>query len=465
MRKTTPLAHLATPLQTTGKITVSLSLLRRFLSSSDKIVWRKSHAVVGNADEALQAERSAGRALERTPTRLREKIAGRIGLAAADLGDWSVARRMEAMAHRAGTAKVRRSPEALMLSARVARWHGENERAIAALHQVRQRRVEMSAEALLMFGEMVVSGEAQLSDNARALRTDLGTLARQREGTATAKRAFDLEVRLTDMFGSRQEAMNLLALGVDSGRISPESFVSDVTELVARSVNGDESRPLALIYLDDPDRLAPALEQRAFRRAVAMSMAEIGTPALARPLLRNGDLDDPILAQTLADAFLDADDPREALDVAGYLPAGGTKRRITADAMLAAGRDRDALSHLGAATEEDDPAMIKARARIALSSGDWDAAADALSQQLKLTPEPIIASQLALAAMQAGHEILPPAAEAVLAEADPERLEWFKALFGQASADALIQNPSAVAEFLESLDAETAAMQEILNDG
>lgn len=432
----------------------------------EQAIWRAfAQAMSGASEAALKSERTAGRALERMDIALREKIAGRIGLAATTVGDWSVARRMEALAIRSSRSKQKPEPETQLLAARIARWHGEHQKAVAMLEELRNRRGPLSDEALLTFGEMIASGEVAVADHGEGVRLDLGSLAREVKGTPLGTRAFDLEVRLTNQFSGRAQAIDLLSTGSEDGFISPDGFVDRVTSLVTRPGDDDGNRPLALIYLDEPERLAPALEQRAFRQALAMSMAEIGTPGLARPILRDGDLDERAIAEQLAQAFLDADDPREAMDVAGYLPEGPAKRRILSEGLLADGQADRAVAVLEQDRDAEDPEIVIARARAAVASGDWAEAAAALERQLAADPDPAVAGQLALVAMQSGATELPPSAEAVLAEKDPERLQWFQAMFSEFATEELLRSPGAIESVLESLDAETAAIQKMLDDG
>ena len=432
----------------------------------DQALWRAfAHAIGGNNEASLQAERASGRALERLDSDIRERVAAQIGLAATELSEWSVARRMEAMALRAGSSQAIKEPETLLLQSRLSRWNGETEKAIALLHRLRRWPNALNDEALLTFGDMVVSGEANLDDAAFGLKLDLGALARDQRGEPIGVRAFDLEARLTDKFSSREAAIELLELGVEAGHVSPDGFVDRVTQLAAKEDGRQDSRPLALIYLDDPERLAPALEQQAFRRALTASMAAIGTPGLVRPILRDGDLDDPEIASSLAESFLDAGEPREALDIAGYLPAGPLKRRIMSESLLAAGQPDQAIRVLPEAASASEPEEDQARAKAALAAEDWMLAMDALARQLEDRPDPEVADQLAIAAMRAGLPDIPEAARQVLAETDAARLARLEALFAADLPDTPDNDPSAVTGFLDNVDAETAAIREILDDG
>ena len=438
----------------------------------DQALWRSFAAArSGDGTAAVRDEIASGRAIERLPVRVRQLIAAWIGFAAAKTGEWDVARRMEAMAERSAISGGEVFGRSLLLSARLALWREDHAQAIELLGEARQTDPASADDALLMLGDLALRSEALLGAETSGLRTDLAGLSSTMIGTETAEKAFEFEVRLLDRAASRDEAIALLSYGVEAGLFPQDRHVSLLSSIVSEPTINDLSRPLALIYLDDPGRYESALEQPGFRRALIQSMARLGLPSLAKPIFRSEDAGDSSIVAPLSQAYLDADDPREALELANHLPEGPEKHRLIGAALLANGQAGQAKGHLAAsaadiaADEDERLARLENHIRGALADGDLETALNAAAQQLMIAQDPDLAERAALLALEAGHSEIPPPVVEVLQEKDRQRLAGLELLFAGPLNESAVEDPTAVASYLESLDAEMALIEELLGDG
>ena len=453
-----------------GAVPAGSSLLRPDCLG-DQALWRGfAKALAGDAAGALEDEILSGRSLDRLPLYLRQALAARIGLAAAESGDWDNVRRLEAAARRAARSSANPLGPTLMLSARLAAWQDDPAAVTSLMHQARSDKLSSSEEATLETARRWLRLQQPADLNLDDLRRDLGALARRARGTPLGATAFELEARLAGTAGGREDVVKLLAHGVSAGLLPEEEQADLITELVAAPTSIDGREPLALTYLRDPDRFDAALGQASFRRSLARSMAEIGAPSLAKPVLESEDLHDSSTALALAESFLDAGQIQDAFDATAALEDGLDKRLAQAAAMLATGQLVRASEQLLGAAESDTKhpkrvALLKRLQGAATAEGNADLALVAAEALLAAEGAVATAQQAALLALELGHDQFPADAAAVLEAEAPEVFAALELLFRPVLPGLEESNRKTVAGYLAGLDAEMAVIMEFLQDG
>ena len=422
-------------------------------------------------EEALQAELLSGRAIEALPQKLREIASSRIGLAAANIGEWDTARRMQAMAVRAAAGAQQWYGATLLLSAVLADWNGDSE----AAWQFRQTALGVeppySDLALLEMGETVFGSEKFLGAVTDALELDLGQLALRERGNELGRRAFDLEVRLQARVHGRDAVVELLSQGADSGILQEDEQVELLSEVIDDPQLAGLSRPLGIIYLEDPERFEGALTQPGFRKAVVKSLAELGLPSLAEPLLEDHDRTDQSVLMALSDAYLSSGDARGALDVAHQLPPGGAKDAKMATAFAALGESARAAVLMktldSVFTKNPDPQenALENALDAAAVEGDMAGAMQAASTLLKHDPTQRRAEQVVMLALMARARSIPGDAHAVLKRTSPARADELSSLFQPVSEFGGVIEASQQTEALKRIDVELDLLEGILTDG
>jgi len=448
------------------------AVLRKPGCSEDQELWRAQALALDTRDEdALAAAEAAGRAFERLPQGLRERAAASIGLAATRAGEWAKARELEALANRSAGALDRRSQPLLLLSAALAKWHGDAARNRDLLRRVLAGGGPLADRAMIALAQMALQDEAYLTAGFETLRRDVGALAQRARGTPLGAEAFTLEVRMRARSGPREVALGLVEFGVAQGLLPPEDRPALLAELVGGELYDDLERPLAMSYLDDPDRFAPAMTEPGFRQALVRSMIDLGVPTLAPPLLQTSDRGDGRLMADLAAALLDAGEPELSMEYAANVPDPALRARLRGEARLAMGKaapDAPVYDDLPISEEEKSAyrlAGVDRRYRDAMARGDVETAIDAAELKMALAPSTAAADQLAMTALEAGREKVPAAVQTYLEKEDPGRLQALAGLFG-ATTDPMIVTDQAEAEALiEEIDAEITMIEEMLGDG
>jgi len=404
-------------------------------------LWQAMAAALAGAhEEALVGVARAGRALQTVPSPLRRRFAARIGLSAAERGDWLTAGRMLAMAGRGRPATDPPPVAEELLAARIARARGETATALMALRRVWSRfpAEPEAGEGLLALADLAIGGTLPDPGDTRLLRLDLGSLALTARGTALSERAIAAEAQLTALAYGPTAGVDLLALARRQGTMSEAAYVEAVRTVSARAPAGGGGQPLALRVERAPGRYRPVLADPAFRAALALSYAEIGRPERTERFLEPGDLGRPRVAAALARAYLAAGAPQQAEAIAARLPAGAERAEIMAAILEAGGEPARALALLtraGAGTARD-------RARLAWAAGDWAAAAVALAEAEAAGPDREIAARLALA-----------------------RARATDAGTAAGSGPGFEPTREGVSRYLEALRAEAQTLRKVLEDG
>lgn len=404
-------------------------------------------AQAGAHDDALAAAARSGRALQTVPTPLRRHFAARIGLSAAESGDWVAAQRMLSMAGRGRSAAEPASVAEDLLAARLAAARDDGATALTALRRVWSRfpADPEAGEGLIALADLVMGDTLPETGDTRLLRLDLGSLALTARGSPLGERAVAAEAGLTALAYGPAAGVDLLALARRQGTISEAGYVAAVRTLSGRAPAGEDGEPLALRVEREPDRYRPVLADPAFRAALALSYAEIGWPERTELFLEPGDLGRPRLAAALARSYLAAGMPERAETIATRLPAGAGRAEIMAAVLEAGGEPARALALLTRA----ETGTARDRARLAWAAGNWSAAASALADAAVTDPDPETEARLALARERA-------------AEAGAETV-------GQAgpapAAPAFAPTPDGVSRYLEALRAEAETMRQVLEDG
>lgn len=445
-------------------------------------LWQALDAALSSDNsKALEREAAAAGALEQMARGLRGQTAARLGLAAIAERDLIAAHRLNAMAKRSIASDDRVGHELRhLLEARLSIGRGDMATGLARLKELSGTRSQVGTEALLKLAELATDPAYKIGGLSDTLRIDLGALAMAERDTPLGEQAFLGEAELTGRLFGRDAAFGLLAYGY-AGRIISETTYREALADVGKSLaEGQSDSPLALVYEDDPQRFANALDDPGFRLALARSYLGLGAPSLAEALLRPGDIQGGVLLGELARAYLEIGDAEGAVRLVPRLPGGPDQAMIQAGVALAAGDAPAALAALNAAG-----APASQRARTAWAAGDWPASAQALAEVISTggsragegagLPEPGAATQpasqpvnlaarLALAARRAGYDAVPPEA-ASLAAADPGLSSGLEAIFTPLVEDLTEASLAEVAVYLETVSAEARLFEEILEDG
>lgn len=412
-------------------------------------LWQAAAAAArGEAPRALALLRRAGRALQLMPAGPRLKFAVRLGAAAADLGDWASAARLEALARRASPGGRARPAGLTALSVRIALAAGRVDDAIAGLRSVwAQFPAEPEAgAALIELARRVLAGDVPGATDTRALRLDLGALALASRGGPQAAAAAQVESRLAARAFGQMTGLDILALHRRQGNVPEDAYAATVRAITARPAADRTAPPLALLFERRPERFSSVLDDPAFRSALALSFARIGQPARGEAVLEPEDRALPRVARRLAESYLAAGQPDAAAAMAARLADSPDKAVLTARIQEAQGWPARALATLLAA-DAGAPAL---RARLAWAAGDWAAAARALDSVAGDAPDPTIRARRDVAAARAAS-----GARAL----DADRAIPAGAVGGPASVAA------GIAPYLDRLGGEIDTMREALEDG
>lgn len=439
----------------------------------DQAVWRAAALATdpAHAEAALEAELMSGRSLERMPVDLREMVAARIGNAAVSIGDWDTARRMEAMAVRAVGGRKSPRGETLLLAARLADWNGEEDRAWDFRQRARKTGPPHSDTALIEIAEAVLRSETYLGSKTTSLQIKLGDLARRERGTDLGAKAFELEARLHAREHGRDEVVDLLADAGRAGLLPEDKQAALLSELIEDTPLDELSRPVGLIYLEDPGKFADAMGQAGFRRAVARSLTELGLPALAEPLLLPEDHSDTKLMAGVSEAFLATGDARQALDIAQLISPGEARDGAMAAALAALGQAERSAPLLSALERSDGQSMTPQHAALeravdaGVASGDLAAARTAAAKLLEMDPTQRRAEELVMLALMDNAPEIPSEAKSLLDEVAPGRSAALEVLFTPTASAEGLKDHAEATDLLERMETEVQLLEGLLNNG
>ena len=430
-------------------------------------LWRAfALATTGDDAGAIRAADRSERALEHMPAALREVISARLGMAATRIGAWRKAKHFDAMAQRSANVAIGRSADALILSAEMKLWDDDHEAARDLLRTARERDGELGKRALVRLGEVALASGKLADLDTSWLRKDLGILAYQERGRDLGQKAFELEVKLLDRAGEREQAISLLNYGVTRGLYAPDQHSTLLAEIASGEAFSSLIRPLGLSYLDDPESYGAALEQDAFRTALVRSLADEGLPAVGSNLMEGSDRKTLL---SIAKAQLSANDPNAALATLSALPPDAQSDLLAAQAHLDAGHLEQAQSLAADLQPGDLPKDMHAdlaqlRVNAATAVGQLETALQAYDLLLQVEPDPQNARNAALLALRLGNDAMPDAAARILKTSDPQSHARIEGLFDAPEfADAA--DPKAYDGLLEQLDQELTLIQELMKDG
>lgn len=437
-------------------------------------LWRAyAQARAGHPEAALRSEISSGAALEELPLLPRQIVAAELGLTAADQGEWQTVRRLEAMARRSANGFGQTLGSTHLLSYRLATWHEDPASAKQHLARALGSDPDTAVEALLIRARQALRSDDVLDQTHADLRLDLGDLARSELGTEVGHQAFELEARLFNRQASTDETIQFLSDAVDFGLLAPEDHPAFLAELVSTPAYDETSRPLALIYLEDPSRFDLALNQPSLRRSLVRSLAGEGLPRIAENLLHTGDLNDPALAVELAGGFLVGGDPRSAIATISMSPDGVPQRLVLTEAFIDLGdfdkalRTLDEIQTLGSVSDADVQRIDVLRLQAQLGSEKYDSAYDTVLRTLHASPNAGAAAQAALIALETGVEDLPQAVRTALEDAPEGELDTLERLLtlGNGATPSELNSTDELNAILQRMEDGERAIREVLENG
>ncbi|MEO1599535.1 MAG: hypothetical protein AAFU49_03540 [Pseudomonadota bacterium] len=415
-------------------------------------------ADAGDAAAALAAAERIGTALEAMADPLRSQISVAIGLSAVEEEQWATARAYRRIARRGDRLGADLGAARLSLEERLAEQDGEIDKAVALARQAWARGGAPGVEAMIRLARLVTEEGVADPGDTHLLRLDLGAAALTHRGTDLGARAILAEASLRAAAFGRAEALDLLALARSDGTLDAARHAQAVQEFSLAGTDATDEEPLGLLVQRDPERFAGALQEPAFRTALARSYLEMGLPGRAEDVLQTGDLVGDELVSELARAYLSGARPGDAERVALLIEDPKVGAEIEAGALAARDAPAEGLALLRAA----DAGTPELRARLAWEAEDWGSAAEALQMQLAETPDPKVAARLALALRRAGSDAASD--RSAFAAGDPRLTDAMTSLASDTPAQ-FDPNTAGVARLLEEMRAETAAIREMLNDG
>ena len=445
------------------------STLEQSECMGDQAIWRAYIAALkDDGDAALEYELASGRSLGRMPLFLRQLVSSQIGLAFAKAGKWKDARRLESIALRAARSANETFGSTYMLSAKLSDWNGTPQSIDEHLRAAR-KDFNTSDTAVFEIAKRWLRSQQPAGLDVSGLIQDLAAIGRRERGTEVGYEAFVLEAKLLNVTSTREELVLLLSHGVSSGLIQETAQAALMAGLVAEDARTADTKPLALAYLDQPERYQHALEEQGFRRALARSMAEIGAPGLTKPFLRDGDLDDLVTALALTESYLEAGQVQDSFDLAATLPEGEARQLSQAAAMLASGQLDAARTLLAEELRESrNPKTLDLQKRLrreALTQGRQDIALEASEVILEQEDNSLIAEHAVILALELGQSGMPPNADRVLRSKDPETHAALAGLYRPVASESLGSDAANVSDFLSELDTEMNVIRELLEDG
>lgn len=436
-------------------------------------LWRSlAHAINGDGNAATRDVALIGQTFDLMPQSMRGGIAATIGEAAADAGEWDTARRMEAMINRSFSAAYGMTGPELLLAARLAQWHGRDDEAKKLLVDVRMLGGQSAAEATLRQAEATLrEAAADTALDTTGLRQDLGALSLLSQDPAQAERAFELEVHLQDLAEGRDSAIALLSKGIADGLYPQEKFATKLSNLVQGSEFDERSRPLAIVYLEAPEKFGKAIDQDPFRKALLRSMTQLGLVTQAANMLRPSDLSDTNLIGELSGQLIAAGELDRAEQLVPQLPPGTLRDQLSGDLYLAQGRLGLAMSSFDAALsdttmdDEQQLRIIDAQFAAAHRENDIEAMIASLTARLAVEPTASTAEEIAILSLDLGAPSMPEAAASILEEQAPDRFAMMERLFGSEAENEAPLTAESAQKLMDSVKDEISLIEDMLGDG
>lgn len=437
-------------------------------------LWRAfAQSRAGQQEAALRSEISSGAALEELPLLPRQIVAAEIGLTAADRGEWETVRRMEAMARRSANGFGETLGATHLLSYRLATWRDDFSSSEQHLSKALVSDPDTAVEALLIRARQALRSDDVLNQSHAGLRLDLGELARSELGSDVGRQAFELEARLFNRQATVEETIAFLSDAVDFGLLPAEDHPAFLAELISTPAYNETSRPLALIYLEEPSRFEMALKQDSLRRALIRSLAGEGLPGMAQDLLQAGDLDDPALAVELADGYLVAGDARAAIATISKSPNGIPQRLVLTEAFIDLGdyekaiRSLDEAQTIGPVSDVQATEIDALKLQAELGGEEFGAAYQTAIRSLESSPDAKKATQTALIALEAGADDLPQSVRDAFDGEQAGELDALERLYalGSTGIPDRLESPDDLTAILQSMEDGERATREMLEDG
>ncbi len=390
------------------------------------------HAFRGERERALKAEARAGRSMERLPPNLRATISTLLGHAAADLENWSAARRFLASARRVAFAADDTVSASLeLLRARTDLAAGKTDEALETLSTLADRRDLIGVEAQLVLAGALVS-DALATDRAphpaqaELLDRMLGALAGSAEvfrGTVAGARAAAAEVRLTAIARDVGSAIARADVAAERGMIGEAAHAAAIHEILQPAFGDLDRRELVLLHMAG-GAAAPGAHLPEARYRVIEAFARTGLPDQAALLLEEMDRPPRPLVMAVAASYYRMGETARAVEVAERFGA------VTGDVTDAGARPADHAGDLSAADPSaGDPPVGVLLADAAWRARDWSAAARLYASVMETAPSTEAALRLAFASHNLAAPEIPAAARDHLAEHRPGMLPAIAGMF------------------------------------
>lgn len=273
-------------------------------------LWRGfALALAGRSGEAMSEIGTAPAVLEALPAELRGRISATLAGAALDAGQPDRAAWFRAMAARSRDPHPETAGLIALVDARLMLAEGRLDDGLAALSGVIEGGGTGGVRAAHVLAGLG-PGLAIVAPGVIEVAADLlGAEALVARGAPEGGAALRAEATLEARTKGRGAALSLLSHGLQRGLIAAGDYADALAGLDAEEGAEIAGQPLALLHAEAPERFDAALTHPAFRRALALSYAEIGTPVLAQGVLEPQDLDDAQFRAALIRAAAPYRDP------------------------------------------------------------------------------------------------------------------------------------------------------------
>ena len=256
-------------------------------------------ALIGNIEAGDLRDEALRRELHAMPIWPRTRMATAFALAAIRAGEREAASWFQTMAGRGADLPGQSGDGLDFIDALVDFTDGEIERGARVLAKLALGGGSYAADAAIDLARLGVREPRSAPYLDDALLAALATHARMARERGGSRPFLEAEAKVTAALAGQGAAIAVLSRGLQLGMLDTTGYAEALSVLGEYEPAPVAGRPLALIFDEAPQHFENALRQSEFRKALALSRAEVGAPALARRILQPSDLQDQAFLKLL----------------------------------------------------------------------------------------------------------------------------------------------------------------------
>lgn len=362
-------------------------------------LWRAVTLIEAQPTTALFLAGASADELEKLPVHLRTDFSARLGILAAESGQWALARTLYEVAAHDG---AHENKPLIYLKALISAEAGvDRDVAINTIERIAQEDGPLQVKAILMLGKLEPEEEGEFYPG---FYRDLENVAVRTDGNPQSFPEAFMEVRLAAETGNFLKAITIASDYNYPTRADQDTMKNMLAGLFETGLgrNAETTRFAALNgYLTQRAFFAGARRENELALSAARAALDLGLPGRAADLIETVPADRRGTDTQRLSALAYLDDGRYAQAVTAT--AGASDERVLslrAEALHRMGRNREAIEIMSAMPQTWD--NLDRLARIAWSSGDWDAARDAYAALLVAGQDDEIEARHAVASYMSG---------------------------------------------------------------